>query len=86
MLMLEDFSIRIFRKEDLPSIRSLKLEAENFGELFLEPELLNIKRDSNPDFGRVYVALLEESIVGYVTLRKNIFAQHISELQNRLNV
>ena len=78
--MLEDLSIRMFKKEDLPSIRSLILKTENFGEPFLKAELLDIKRDSNPDFGRVYVALLNEKIVGYATLRKNIFALAIDSI------
>lgn len=70
----------MFRKEDLPSIRSLILKTENFGEPFLEVELLNIKRDSHPDFGCVYVALLNDNIVGYVTLRKNFFALAVDSI------
>ncbi len=78
--MSEVLTIRIFKQEDLPSLKSLILEADNFGEPFLEAELLNIKRDSNPDFGSVYVALLNENIVGYVTVRKNIFALAIDSI------
>jgi len=78
--MSEGLTIRIFKQDDLPSLNNLILKADNFGEPFLEAELLNIRRDSNPDFGRVYVALLNENIVGYITLRKNIFALAIDSI------
>jgi len=66
--------IRELKKEDLPTLRKLILEAENFGEPFLEPELHALKWHSVPDLGAVYVATVNNRPVGYITLRKKIFA------------
>jgi ribosomal protein S18 acetylase RimI-like enzyme len=78
--MLKDLLIRKFREDDLSSLRNLMLEAENFGKPFLDSELLSLKRDNIPEFGCVYVALLGDTVVGYITLRKNIFAIAIDSI------
>jgi len=78
--MKGELIIREFREEDLADLRSLILEAENFGEPFMDSEMLNVKRDGISDFGRVYVAALENIVIGYITLRKNIFAVAIDSI------
>ena len=78
--MKGELIIREFRQEDLSDLRSLILEAENFGEPFMDSEMLNLKRDGISDFGHVYVAALENKIIGYITLRKNIFAVAIDSI------
>lgn len=78
--MTKGLLIRKFKQDDLSSLRSLILDADNFGKPFLEPELLNLKRDSIPEFGCVYVAVLGDTIVGYITLRKNIFALAVDSI------
>ncbi len=72
--MKGELNIREYREEDLPALQSLIIKAENFGDPFMDSEMLNIDRDSIPDFGRVYVAALGNVVVGYIALRKNIFA------------
>jgi len=66
--------IRQLKKEDLPTLRKLILEAENFGEPFLETEMHGLKWYSIPDLGAVFVATVNNRPVGYITLRKNVFA------------
>jgi GNAT superfamily N-acetyltransferase len=78
--MLEGLVIREFEEGDLPALRCLILDAENFGEPFLEPEMLNIERDGVPEFGRVYVAAVDGEVVGYITLRRNIFALAVDSI------
>jgi len=72
--------IRELKKEDLPTLRKLILEAENFGEPFLETELRNLKWDSVPDLGAVFVATVNNGPVGYITLRKKTFAVAIDSI------
>jgi len=67
-------SIRELRKGDVPALRKLILEAENFGEPFLESELHTFRWYSIPDLGAVFVATVNNLPVGYITLRKNVFA------------
>jgi len=78
--MLEGLVIREFEEGDLPSLRRIILDAENFGEPFLESEMLNIGRDGVPEFGRVYVAEVDGEVVGYTTLRRNIFALAVDSI------
>lgn len=66
--------IRQLVKQDVPALRRIILEAENFGEPFLESELCNLKWFSIPDLGAVYVATVSDKLVGYIILRKKIFA------------
>jgi len=66
--------IRELKKEDFPTLRKLILEAENFGEPFLETELHALRWNSIPDLGAVFVAVINNRPIGYITLRKNIFA------------
>ena len=78
--MKGEIKIREYKDEDIPVLRPLIIEAENFGEPFMESEMLNIKRDSISDFGHVYVAALGNVVVGYITLRKNIFAVAVDSI------
>lgn len=70
-------SIRPMKKEDLPALRKLILDAENFGQPFLKPELHNLKWYSIPDLGAVYVATVKSEPVGYIILRRKVFAATI---------
>lgn len=72
--------IRKLKKKDLPALRKLILEAENFGEPFLETELRNLKWDSAPDLGAVFVASVNNQPVGYITLRKKTFAVTVDSI------
>jgi len=72
--------IRELSEEDLPALRKLILEAENFGEPFLQSELHNFKWYSIPELGVVYVAKVNNRPVGYIVLRKNIFATAIASI------
>ena len=78
--MPRDLVIREFQREDLPALRNLILNAENFGEPFLESEMLILRRDGIPDFGIVYVVTMKNKIVGYITLRKKVFALSIDSI------
>jgi predicted N-acetyltransferase YhbS len=78
--MYEDLIIREFEKDDITTLRDLILNAENFGGPFLNSEMLNIRRDSISDFGRVLVATLKGEVVGYITLRRNIFSLFIDSI------
>jgi len=66
--------IRELKKEDLSTLRKLILETENFGEPFLETELHALKWYSIPDLGAVFVATVNKRPVGYIVLRKKVFA------------
>ena len=72
--------IRELTQEDLPTLRTLILEAENFGEPFLETELHALKWDSVPDLGKVFVATVKNQLVGYIALRKKVFALNIDSI------
>jgi ribosomal protein S18 acetylase RimI-like enzyme len=72
--------IRALKNGDLPTLRTLILEAENFGEPFLETELRTLKWDSVPDLGNVFVATVKNRLVGYVALRKKVFALNIDSI------
>jgi ribosomal protein S18 acetylase RimI-like enzyme len=78
--MLEDLIIREFEKDDIITLRDLILDAENFGGPFLNSEMLNIRRDSISDFGRVFVATFKGEVVAYITLRRNIFSLFIDSI------
>jgi GNAT superfamily N-acetyltransferase len=71
---------RGYNEKDLPTIRKLELAAENFGEQFLEWEMILMKRDSIPEFGAVFVAENKGEIVGYIALSKRIFSIQVDSL------
>ena len=72
--------IRELKNEDLPTLRTLILEAQNFGEPFLKTELRTLKWDSVPDLGKVFVAIVKNQLVGYIALRKKVFALNIDSI------
>jgi len=63
--MKGELKIREYKEEDLPVLRPLIIEAKNFGEPFMESETL---------------AALGNVVVGYITLRKNIFAVAVDSI------
>jgi streptothricin acetyltransferase len=69
-----DLEIRDYASSDLSQVKKLILEAENFGEPFLETELLNIKKNTIPGLGRIFVATLRNKVIGYISLGRRVFA------------
>jgi GNAT superfamily N-acetyltransferase len=73
-------TIRDYRPADVGEVRTLVLEAENFGQPFLETELLNIKKNTTAGLGKIFVATLEGEIVGFISLGRRIFALMIDSI------
>ncbi len=73
-------SIREYSPSDLAQVRDLILNAENFGKPFLENEMLNIKKNTSIGLGKVFVAVLEGEVVGYISLGKKVFAFMIDSI------
>jgi GNAT superfamily N-acetyltransferase len=73
-------AIRDYRPSDVDEVRTLVLEAENFGEPFLETELLNIKKNTTAGLGKIFVATLEGEVVGFISLGRRIFALMIDSI------
>jgi GNAT superfamily N-acetyltransferase len=73
-------AIRDYRPSDVNEVRTLVLEAENFGEPFLETELLNIKKNTTAGLGKIFVATLEGEVVGFISLGRRIFALMIDSI------
>ena len=59
-----ELEIREYASSDQPQVRRLILEADNFGEPFLETEILNIKKNTIPGLGQIFVASLRDRVVG----------------------
>jgi ribosomal protein S18 acetylase RimI-like enzyme len=73
-------SIREYSSSDLTQVRDLILNAENFGKPFLENEMLNIKKNTSMGLGKVFVAVLNGKVVGYISLGKRVFALMIDSI------
>jgi len=71
---------REYTSSDFPQIKKLILDAENFGEPFLETEILNIKKNTTQDLGKIFVATIESQVVGYISLGRRIFALMIDSI------
>ena len=72
--------IREYNSSDFPQVKKLILDAENFGEPFLETEILNIKKNTTLGLGKVFVATVSDQIVGYISLGRRIFALIIDSI------
>jgi streptothricin acetyltransferase len=72
--------IREYTSSDLPQVKKLILDAENFGEPFLENEILNIKKNTTLGLGKVFVATTRGRIIGYVSLGRRIFALMVDSI------
>jgi GNAT superfamily N-acetyltransferase len=72
--------VREYASSDFPQVKRLMLDAENFGEPFFEPEILNIKKNTTPGLGKVFVANTGERVVGYTSLGRRIFALMIDSI------
>jgi len=75
-----DLEIREYASSDQSQVKKLILEAENFGEPFLETELLNIKKNTTPGLGQIFVATLRNKVVGYISLGRRAFALMIDSI------
>ena len=73
-------SVREYSPSDLSQVRELILNAENFGEPFLETELLNIKKNTSLGLGKVFVATLTGRVIGYISSGKRVFALMIDSV------
>ncbi len=72
--------IREYASSDFPKVKKLILDAENFGEPFLETEILNIKKNTTQELGKIFVATIESQIVGYISLGRRVFALMIDSI------
>lgn len=72
--MSNEIRIREYVSSDLSQVKKLILEAENFGEPFLKTELLNIKKNTTPGLGQIFVATLKNQVIGYISLSRRVFA------------
>jgi ribosomal protein S18 acetylase RimI-like enzyme len=75
-----EVSIREYSSSDLAQVRELVLSAENFGKPFLENEMLNVKKNTSMGLGKVFVAVLNGKVVGYISLGKRVFALMIDSI------
>ncbi len=75
-----EVSIREYSSSDFSQVKELILDAENFGEPFLENELLNIKKNTSLGLGKVFVATLKERVIGYISLGRRVFALMIDSV------
>ncbi len=75
-----EVSIREYSSSDFPKVKELILEAENFGEPFLEAEMLNIRKNTSVGLGKVFVATLKGQVIGYISLGRRVFALMIDSI------
>jgi GNAT superfamily N-acetyltransferase len=73
-------SIRVYSASDLPHLEKLILLAKNFGEPFLENEMLNIKKNTTPGLGKIFVATVGEKVVGFISVGRRVFALMIDAI------
>ena len=73
-------SIREYSESDFPQLKKLILEAENFGDPFLENEVLNIKKNTTSGLGKVFVAAVGNQVVGFISLGRRVFALMIDAI------
>jgi ribosomal protein S18 acetylase RimI-like enzyme len=72
--------IKEYASSDFPQVKKLILDAENFGEPFLETEILNIKKNTIPGLGKIFAATISGQIVGYISLGRRTFALMIDSI------
>jgi GNAT superfamily N-acetyltransferase len=79
-LQLKKALIRHYSPSDFPQVKELILEAENFGEPFLSSEVMNIKKNTTLGLGAVFVAVLNNQIIGYLSLGQRVFALMVDSI------
>lgn len=72
--------VREYASSDFPQVKKLILDAENFGEPFLDSEILTIKKNTTPGLGKIFVAAIEGQVVGYISLGRRVFALMIDSI------
>jgi streptothricin acetyltransferase len=72
--------IREYASSDFSQVKKLILDAENFGEPFLETEILNIKKNTSLGLGKIFVATIRNQVIGYISLGRRIFALMIDSI------
>jgi len=73
-------AVREYSSNDFSRVKELILKAENFGEPFLETELLNIKKNTSLGLGKVFVATLEDEVISYISLGRRVFALMVDSI------
>lgn len=73
-------TIKEYTSTDFSQVKELILKAENFGEPFLETELLNIKKNTSLGLGKIFIATLKGQVIGYISLGRRIFALMIDSI------
>ena len=79
-LKMIEITIREYASTDLARIKELILKAENFGEPFLETELLHIKKNTSLGLGKIFVVTFKGKVVGYISLGRKAFAFMIDSI------
>jgi len=72
--------IRDYTSSDFPQVKKLILDAENFGEPFLETEMLNIKKNTSLGLGKIFVATIRDQVIGYISLGRRVFALMVDSI------
>ncbi len=72
--------VREYASSDFPQVKKLILDAENFGEPFLDSEILTIKKNTTPGLGKIFVAAIGGQVVGYISLGRRVFALMIDSI------
>jgi GNAT superfamily N-acetyltransferase len=75
-----EVAVREYASTDFSRVKELILKAENFGEPFLETELLNIKKNTSLGLGKIFVATLRNEVIGYISLGRRIFALMVDSI------
>jgi len=75
-----EVSIREYSSSDFSEVKKLILDAENFGEPFLGTEILNIKKNTSLDLGKIFVATIGDQVIGYISLGRRVFALMIDSI------
>ena len=72
--------VREYSPSDFSQVKKLILDAENFGEPFLETEILNIKKNTSLGLGKIFVAAIRDQVIGYVSLGRRVFALMVDSI------
>ena len=79
-LRKREVTIREYAPIDFSQVKKLILKAKNFGEPFLETELLNIKKNTSLGLGKIFVATSKGQVIGYISLGRRTFALMVDSL------
>ena len=75
-----EVTIREYAPIDFSQVKELVLKAKNFGEPFLETELLNIKKNTSLGLGKIFVVTSKGQVIGYISLGRKAFALMVDSI------